>query len=339
MVNIQPLDTVANYNAVKVRINDPKAYVTDGIKSDSGIYNAVDMEVNRPQLEFQNSCIYDYPEAKSPVTYEMSGIAPVEVPKALPVPEENLTTTEAEKELAFHGVNFKSAPKEIEITPPEDIKPDVDVTDIADVLLSDDFDAQALMLSDIVKSASDKDKIKPYITTEVFGGLINMVQKDTSALAKPTEAQKEARIHLKENIAAIEKAMKDGVDPKEFKFPYEMSDEDINFAITLTPFEQAERNKPYALVNIAILAKAYADGVEEQTGNVVPLTDLPGASTMVNVLKDNKNPDVKMAAIDGLTYISRPEYKDEILTILSLAAKDENQLIADYAALSALTIK
>lgn len=53
--------------------------------------------------------------------------------------------------------------------------------------------------------------------------------------------------------------------------------------------EQAERNKEYALYTISILAKIYTDEVEKQTGNIVPLTDLPGSAAIVDALRFNPN--------------------------------------------------
>lgn len=333
MVNIQPVDT-ANYSAVKVRVNDAKAInFNENLQKDSGAYNAADIEVNRP-------VVFTYPDAKSLVTYKMAQIAPVNVPKSLPVPEPNVTTTEAEKELAFHGVNFKATPKKPEIIPPQEIKPDVDVQAIEDNLTSDDYDVQAKQLHDILKGAAvEKNAARDYIVPEIFISLDNIINKDVSNLAKPTEAQKEARNKIRENIMAADKAFADGVKPEDFKMPYEMSDDEVKLALTLTPFEQAERNKTYALVVSAVLSKAYADGVEEQTGNVVPLTDLPGVSTMVDVLRKEKNSEVKLAALDSLRYISRPEYKEELVTIFTLAAQSSEPKVAQVAAIMAMMLE
>lgn len=333
MTNIQPLEpSNANYSAVKIRVNDAKTYNFNDIKPDNGVYNAADIEVNRPS-------VYTYPDAKELITYQMAQVAPVNVPKSLPVPEPNVTTPEAEKELAFHGINFKAAPAKPEIIPPAEIKPDVDTQKISDNLASPDYDVQAEQMHAIVKAVGEqKNSVNSYIVPEIFESLINIIKKDVSNLAKPTPEKNEARQKLRENLMAADKAIADGVDPKDFKMPNDMSDDEIKLALTLTPFELAERNKSYALAVTAMLAKAFADGVEEQTGNVVPLTDLPGASTMVDVLRNEKNPDVKMTALDSIRYISRPEYKDELITILTLAAQDEDPKVAQYAAIMAVML-
>ena len=48
---------------------------------------------------------------------------------------------------------------------------------------------------------------------------------------------------------------------------------------------------------MAILAKVYTDEVEKETGNIVPMTDIPGTSAMVDALRYNPNAGVKKAGI------------------------------------------
>lgn len=337
MVSIQKIEQQdANYSAVKIRVNDARTYNMSDKDLQGGIYNATDIEVNRP-------AVYTYPLSKEVVTYAMSQVAPVKVPKALPasvpVPEPNVTTPEAEKNLTFHGVSFKAAPQKVEIVPPEDIKPDVDISEVTAKLSSEDFDVQAMQLHEIVKKSQSLEGNKnPYIAPEVFESLINIIQKDSNELAKPTQAQNEAREKLKKNLIAADKAFAEGVDPKDFKEPYEMTEDEMKLALSLTPFEQADRNKAYALAVTSLLAKSYADGVEKQTGNIVPLTDLPGASAMVDTLRHEKNPDVRLSALDSLRYISRPEYNEELVTIFTLATKDKDPKVAQYAAIMAIML-
>lgn len=353
MVNVQPIEALkANYSAVNMRVNDPKTTVPEGFKpdiDDSGIYNAVNVEVNRPTVEIQKNPIYNYPKSEGIVTYDMAGITPVNIPqlpapepKTYEVPAPNPTTTEAEKELTFHGLNFKAAPaekKSIEIIPAEEIKPEANIQDVVENLSNTDYDKQVVQMAEIVNSKNDKQKLKPYITSEVFTALINIIQKDSSTLAKSTEEQKNAREKLKENLIAAEQAMIEGKNPEEFKFPVEMSDKEKELALSLSEYEQAERNKPYAISVTTLLAKTYADEIQEQTGNIVPITDLPGVSAIVDVLRHNKNLDIKLTAIDALRYMLRPEYKDDILAVLTLATRDADPRLAQYAALAIESIE
>ena len=112
------------------------------------------------------------------------------------------------------------------------------------------------------------------------------------------------------------------------KLPYQLTEKDFALANELSPMEQAERNKEYALYTISILAKIYTDEVEKQTGNIVPLTDLPGSAAIVDALRFNPNSGVKIAAIDALRHIQRPEYKEELTTLYTLAQADSNPQVS-----------
>ena len=51
----------------------------------------------------------------------------------------------------------------------------------------------------------------------------------------------------------------------------------------------------------------------------------------VDVLRFNQNPSLKIAALDSLSYIYRPEYKDELKEIYKIAAQDEIAFVAEAA--------
>ena len=82
---------------------------------------------------------------------------------------------------------------------------------------------------------------------------------------------------------------------------------------------------------MAILGKVFVDEVEKHTGNIVPLVELPGANEIVETLKKTTNSGLKIAAIDSLIYINRPEYKDDISTILKIVTNDTNPYVAQTA--------
>lgn len=256
------------------------------------------------------------------------------------VPEPNITTTENEKkipnsELSFHGISFKAdnnTRKTIEIVPPVELKPEVDVPKIIENLNSSDLDIQARQIAQIVSDTQgDAQKVVPYIVTEIVSSLVNIVQKDTSELTAPNEEQIQNREKIILNEIAKEQAKLEGKKEDEIELPFQLSDEEQASAIKLSTLEQAERNKEYALYTLALLTKTYSDEVERQTGNVVPLTDLPGVSAMVDTLRYNQNTGVKIAAIDSLVYINRDEYKEEISSLLNIVAKDENPYVSRNA--------
>lgn len=396
MTNITPLNAdranAANYNAVKIQVNDPRTNIPEGFKSedgDNGIYNAVNIEVNRPRVNAgmkkpEIKPIYNYPQANGIVTYDMAGIAPVlpvayqtnlinnrtlinaefefegiepkqeleesekvkeaeivEEPKIteeepvaveeeskVEVPAPNYTTTEAEK-----GISFQAKP--IEIVPSEEIKPDVDIQKVVSNLSDKDYDVQAKQMEEIAKiSLEDSKNVIPYVTKEVFMSLIDILQKDTSELTPPTQEQINNRKKIILNEIVKEQAEANKEDVSKIELPYTLTKEEESSAKSLSEMELAERNKEYALYTMAVLSKVYTDEIFEHSGNIVPMTDLPGISTVVDTLRYNQNFEIKIAAIDALRYIERPEYKDELISLFTLAAGDESPYVARSAVIA-----
>ena len=268
----------------------------------------------------------------------------VEVPEANYTSVENekaapLVETKEEPDNIVNDVKImeaemdKAAPVEIkrpEIIPGEEILPETDIPLVISNLTSPDFDTQAQQMEEIARlSLDDKENAIPFIVREVFASLIDITKADSTNLTAPTEEQVQARKRLIANFIAVETAKSNNTQPK---LPYPINEADLALANQLSPMEMAERNKEYALFTISILAKIYADEVERHTGNIVPLTDLPGSAAIVDALRYNPNTDVKIAAIDALRHIERPEYKEELNTLYTLAQADSNPQVAMAAA-------
>ena len=187
-------------------------------------------------------------------------------------------------------------------------------------------------MEEIAKVAmKDPKKATNYLVTEVFNALINIIEADTTSLAAPTEKQIETRKQVIINELVKEEAKAKNVKLDDIKLPYSLTKEEMVVAAQLSPMEQAERNKEYSLYTIAILSKLYVDDVKAHTGNTVPLTDLPGISEVVDTLRHNPNPSIKIAAIDALRCIKREEYKEELTSIFNIAANDKNPAVAKVA--------
>lgn len=391
MTHISPLNAdranvAANYNAVKIQVNDPRTNIPEGFKSsenDNSTYNAVNIEVNRPSVNAgikkpEIKPIYNYPKADGIVTYDMAGIAPIlpvayqtnlinnktlinaeiefegiEPEKAkkeapaevikeaevidspkVEVPAPNYTTTEAEK----GNVTFQARP--IEIVPSEEIKPDVDIQKVVSNLSNKNYDIQAQQMEEIAKISLENPKnVIPYVTKEVFMSLVDIIQKDTSELTPPTQEQINNRKKIILNEIVKEQAKADNENVDKIELPYKLSKEEETSAKTLSEMELAERNKEYALYTMSILSKVYTDEIFEHTGNVVPMTDLPGISTVVDTLRYNQNSGIKIAAIDALRYIQRPEYKEELISLFTLASGDESPYVAKSAVIALASLE
>ena len=258
------------------------------------------------------------------------------------VPAPNYTTVEAEKGETENAVSFHAAEdvpaedkiiqiKKPEIVPGEEILPDVDIPLVISNLTNPDYDIQAQQMEEIARVSLDNPQnAVPYIVRDVFSGLIDITKKDTTNLAAPTPQQVDARKKLITSFIVIENSRQQ--NQKDIKLPYQITEAEFALANELSPLEMAERNKEYALTTIAILAKVYTDEVEKQTGNIVPLTDLPGSAAIVDALRYSPNAGVKIAAIDALRYIQRKEYSEELSTLYTLAQADPNPQVAMTAA-------
>ena len=347
------------YSAVNINIRKPevdagvnKDNTTDpmAVNNDNGIYNAVKIDIDNPRVNTQPKKVYDYPEADGIVTYEMLNINPIALPEEadaeevtaekVEVPAPNYTTVENEKgitaekktsdltKLSFRG--NEQGVKKPEIIPSENIVPKVDIALVSENLTSKDKDIQAQQIEEIVRTAiMDPENAKHYLVSDVFSKLIDITKEDVTKLTPPTKQQVEVRQKIIANILAVEK------DPNTVNnLPYKLSDEEMALATDLSPMELAERNKEYAITALGALAKLFIDDYEAKEGKVVPITDAPGVSAIVNALRKDPDSSVKLAAIDALRYIKRPEYKDELAALVSLAQTDPNPNVARAAAIA-----
>jgi len=362
---VQPIDiNKPVYSAVNISIRKPEVdtkNVTNPatVNNDNGIYNAVKIDIDNPRINSgETQKVYDYPEADGIVTYEMLNINPIalssesEEVDAVPagkaektekgeiveVPAPNYTTLEAEKaDLAekktldsVNAISFKAEANEVkrpEIIPSEDILPKVDISLVTENLSNTNKDIQAQQMEEIVRLAlMEPDKAKDYLVSDVFSSLIKITEEDATQLPAPTKEQVQARQKLIANILAVEKD-KNAVN----NLPYPMTDEEVAFATNLSPMELTERNKEYALTALGALAELFIEDYQAKEGRVVPITDAPGVSAIVNALRRDPDSGVKLAAIDALRHINRPEYKEELSALFALAQKDPNPNVSKIA--------
>lgn len=362
---VQPVD--ANkpvYSAVDISIRKPEVNAGNtvsnpaAVNNNNGIYNAVKIDIDSPSVNTEPKQIYDYPEAESIVTYDMLTFNPIPLPKETANPEENntasqvkadsekievpapnFTTAEAEKnnlkeetkasdvsgKLSFRGEE-KVIQKPV-IIPSEPILPKVDITLVSENLASQDKDIQAQQMEEIVRLALlEPEKAKDYLVSDVFTGLINITKEDATKLAPPTQQQIEARQKLITNIVAVER------DQKAINnLPHKMSDAEVELATKLSPMELTERNKEYALTTLSALSELFIEDYKQKEGKIVPITDAPGISAIVDALRRDPDSGVKLAAIDALRHIQRPEYKEELSAIFALAQTDPNPNVSKTA--------
>lgn len=200
----------------------------------------------------------------------------------------------------------------VEVVAPVQATPMVDLNGFIARLTSPDYEVQANTMEEIANMVKDEPaKATELLDANVVDALVNIMNADSSKLAGPTQEQ----------ITARQKLMAG----------QEISEQEKTLATTITPMEQAERNKSYAMFTSAILQKLYGEEVNKLTGSTVPLTELPAALNVVDQLKDNPNPMVRTSAIEALSYIQTPEYKKDLTTLFTIAKNDQDKNVQEAA--------
>jgi len=319
----QPLQQ-PNYNAVKIDINNPQVNTPNyaqnpvtppQIPSVASVYNSIptasvyeipQQSIYHPQVVNQPAAIAEAISVPPPVIIQPSIKQPAQMqplPQPQPVPQPQAP------------VAAEVAPKKVEVKPAEVANPQLDLNEFIAKLTSPDYEIQAKAIESIAAIAQQApEKATELLDVKVVEALLGIMSKDSSKLQGPTPEQ----LKIREKIMGGKK----------------VSEAENTEANQISPMELAERNKMFSIYTVAILQKLYASEVEKIDKTVVPLTELPGAAGVVEQIKNNPNPMIKIAGIDALSYIQRPEYKQDLTTIFSVAKNDKDpnvQKVADLA--------
>lgn len=326
-----------NYNAVKIDVHNPSV-------SAPGV-GQVAMNVPQyaqptmPYYSYPQAQLYDYPQAQNQPYYlpqqqpVVCPPCPACMPQQFAAPAPQIAEPAVAQAVAPQQViqqqninapapvvtqpaKAEAAPAEtpkVEVESPVPMAPQVDLNSFIAKLTNPDYEVQANAMEEIANMVKDEpQKATELLDEKVINALTNIVNNDSSKLAGPTAEQ----------IAARQKLMKGE----------QLSEADKKLATTITPMEQSERNKSYAMFTASIMQKLYGDEVAKLTGSTVPLTELPGAVTIVEQLKNNPNPMVRTSAIEALSYIQQPAYKQDLNTLFTIAKNDQDKNVQDAAA-------
>lgn len=317
-----------NYNAVKIDVHNPSV-------SAPGV-GQVAMNVPQyaqptmPYYSYPQAQLYDYPQAQTqpyympqqPVNY--TPVAPAATTPVIPAPQNvapEAVQAAPQQVIQQQNINTPApvvtqqpaATPKVEVEQPVPMAPQVDLNSFIAKLSNPDYEVQANAMEEIANMVKDEpQKATELLDEKVVNALNTIVNTDSSKLAGPTAEQIAAR----EKLAKGEK----------------LSEAEQKLATTITPKEQAERNKSYAMFTSSIMQKLYGDEVAKLTGSTVPLTELPGAVTIVDQLKNNPNPMVRTSAIEALSYIQKPEYKQDLTTVFNIAKNDQDKDVQAAAA-------
>ena len=314
-----------SYNAVKIDVHNP----TVGAPGQMGIcapqYSQPDMAQNaqyapvtNPYYSYPQTQLYNYPQAQNQAYY----MPPVCQP-CPPCDSTAQAAAVAQPVIQQQNINAPAPVvtqpqpaqvenQKVEVVPSKPMTPQIDLNSFIAKLTNPDYEVQANAMEEIANMVKDDpQKATELLDEKVVNALNTIINADSSKLEGPT----------KEQIAAREKLMKGE----------QLSDADKQLATKITPMEQAERNKSYAMFTSAIMQKLYGDEVAKLTGTTVPMTELPGAVTIVEQLKNNPNPMVRTSAIEALSYIQQPAYKQDLSTLFNIAKNDQDKTVQEAA--------
>lgn len=328
---MQPAATPApNYNAVKIDVHNPAVSAPGA--GQVGMNVPQYAQPTMPYYSYPQAQLYEYPQAQQ-VPYYMPVMAPQYMPQAPQAPVAEIPAQPAPiapqpaQQIQQQNINVPTqvpepvvtqpaqAPQQaqaVEVQQPVPVTPQVDLNSFIAKLTNPDYEVQANAMEEIANMVKDEpQKATELLDEKVMNALTNIVNNDSSKLAGPTAEQIAAR----QKLMAGEK----------------LSDADTKLATTITPMEQSERNKSYAMFTTSIMDKLYGDEVAKLTNTTVPLTELPGAVTIVEQLKNNPNPMVRTSAIEALSYIQQPAYKQDLSTLFSIAKNDQDKNVQEAA--------
>ena len=232
---------------------------------------------------------------------------------------EKTTVTETTTTTAQNGEVKTETQSQTIVTKPdiveaEAIAPKINIDKYCNSLDTEDFRAQfeaMKSIKDMVNKYPEDATATSLVDTRVYDSLYKIVSFDSSKLKGPS----------KEQIAAREKINKG----------MKVSKEERAIAEALSPKEYAEHNKSIAMYTMASLDKLMIDVLKEDEKMSIPLSDIPYVNAISDEAKDNPNPIVRASAIEALSWIQQPEYKNEFKALFTAATKDKDPHVSETA--------
>lgn len=245
------------------------------------------------------------PQIVSPQPQEMPAPAIEQQPvqqEAAPAP------TQAEQQAAPVTVEQPAQPAQT-----------IDVNGLVTGLQSNDPAVQEKTITEIANYSQSEPAVAQQVLNEqVMNSLANIVAADNSQLQGPTPEQQ----------AALDKAMKG----------QQLTPEETQLAQQLSPKAAADKNKIIAMFTLAMLQKNQRDELDayitSQGGaNIAPLStdNLIGFNEIKNAIQADSNPEVRLAGIQAISYVAKPEDAQTVQAVLQNSLNDSEPLIQQAA--------
>lgn len=305
-----PMQAAPSASAVNIQIFEPKAY--SGQPQQQGIQN--------PIYAYPQQSMYTQPYANQYQQYIPQQAVTMPIPQQqMPAPVLSDNTVQTETPVQ-EQISAEQTPNLQIEQPTEQNQTSVDVNSLIADLQSTDNKTQEDAITKIANLSQGSPEMQSAVLSEpVMKGLADIVKQDTSGLQGPTEEQ----------LAAINKAASGA----------KLTPEEEALTQELAPKTLADKNRVIAMFTLAMLQKNQRDEIDryndsQDANNQLPqikLNDLIGYSEIENAARNDNEKEVKLAAIQAISYVARPEDKETVEPVMTAAMNDSEPLIRQAA--------
>ena len=316
-----PMQATPSASAVNIQIFEPKAYSgqpTNNVANPIYAYPQQSMYSQPYMNQYQQYM----PQAPMymPQAQQVQQLPQQQMPAPLLTPQAPATEQAPQAPQATVEQQTPAQPDMQIQQPTEQNQNAVDVNSLVAGLKSTDNKTQEDAITKIANLSQGTPEMQSAVLSEpVMRGLADIVKQDTSSLQGPTEAQ----------VAAINKAASGA----------KLTPEEEALTKELAPKTLADKNRVISMFTLAMLQKNQRDEIDrynatQDQNNQLPqlkLNDLIGFTEIENAARNDNEKEVKLAAIQALSYVAKPEDKETIEPVLKAAMNDPEPLIQQAA--------
>ncbi len=316
-----PMQATPSASAVNIQIFEPKAYSgqpTNNVANPIYAYPQQSMYSQPYMNQYQQYM----PQAPMymPQAQQVQQLPQQQMPAPLLTPQAPATEQAPQAPQATVEQQTPAQPDMQIQQPTEQNQNTVDVNSLVAGLKSTDNKTQEDAITKIANLSQGTPEMQSAVLSEpVMRGLADIVKQDTSSLQGPSEAQ----------VAAINKAASGA----------KLTPEEEALTKELAPKTLADKNRVISMFTLAMLQKNQRDEVDrynatQDPNNQLPqlkLNDLIGYTEIENAARNDNEKEVKLAAIQALSYVAKPEDKETIEPVLKAAMNDPEPLIQQAA--------
>ena len=316
-----PMQATPSASAVNIQIFEPKAYSgqpTNNVANPIYAYPQQSMYSQPYMNQYQQYM----PQAPMymPQAQQVQQLPQQQMPAPLLTPQAPATEQAPQAPQATVEQQTPAQPDMQIQQPTEQNQNAVDVNSLVAGLKSTDNKTQEDAITKIANLSQGTPEMQSAVLSEpVMRGLADIVKQDTSSLQGPTEAQ----------VAAINKAASGA----------KLTPEEEALTKELAPKTLADKNRVISMFTLAMLQKNQRDEIDrynatQDPNNQLPqlkLNDLIGYTEIENAARNDNEKEVKLAAIQALSYVAKPEDKETIEPVLKAAMNDPEPLIQQAA--------